>query len=145
MNTTQKIITVVGLVGVFILFCLAPWEISKRRNSSIPDSYTELAPLWDAPSVDLGSARLRSEVLAFELLGVACATYAFAVIFRSKSRQPAVTNSEPMSPAADVVSATQAPVFAANHDEATNTSKVWASVDSSWRRRLHSRLAACRT
>jgi hypothetical protein len=70
MNIKQKI-TLSGAALVFILsFILAPWEVTVRDGQEIQHSKTQAAPLWAAPAVEYGTARLRVEVLVLEWVAI---------------------------------------------------------------------------
>jgi hypothetical protein len=65
MKKQEVAITITVVVFIISIF-LVPWEITVKRGSSVQSSNTVLAPLWAAPSVDYGTARLRVDVLLLE-------------------------------------------------------------------------------
>lgn len=62
----QEVAIAITAVVFIISIFFVPWEITVKRGSSVQRSNTVLAPLWAAPSVDYGTARLRVDVLLLE-------------------------------------------------------------------------------
>ena len=62
----QEVAIAISAVVFIISILFVPWEITVKRGSSVQRSNTVLAPLWAAPSVDYGTARLRVDVLLLE-------------------------------------------------------------------------------
>ena len=66
MMRKQDVAISISAVVFIISILFVPWEITVKRGSIVRSSYTVPAPLWAAPSVDYGTARLRVDVLLLE-------------------------------------------------------------------------------
>lgn len=85
MNMKQKWLMLICAIAFTLSFLLAPWEITEGSVNYIRRSYTETAPLWSAPSVEHGTARLRIEVLMLEWAAIAILGTILFFIFQSLS------------------------------------------------------------
>ena len=86
MNVKQKLAVFLAVLTFVVSTVFAPWEVTVSRGSTIQRSYTDAAPLWSAPSVQYGNARLRVEVLVLEWTALAVIGVCAIILLNSSRR-----------------------------------------------------------